>query len=367
MLVIPATGGAERVTGARAHALQAALDSACAALGARGASATVILADGSTWTGVHGLADSAARVTPETVFEIGSITKTFTAALVLQLATEGVLDLDAPFTRWVEGFPHADGATLRRLLNHTSGIADAFDHPELIPTLILDPERRWTPQATFAYAGEPRFAPGAGWDYSSTNYHLLGVAAVTAGGDSMSAQLRRRFIGPLGLRRTFYAAEERMTAPLAHAYLDHDEDGEEDDMTLLVPRTALLTAAGAAGCMVSSSPDLARWTRALVAGGVIADSMRRHMTAWVDRPDGHRHGLGVLRVELDGVALIGHRGNSMGYSAAVWHAPEAGVTIVVLTNRHGVLVTPIVRALLRAARDEAAGGPAGRIRDRGSR
>jgi D-alanyl-D-alanine carboxypeptidase len=310
----------------------------------------VILPDGGVWTGVHGLADSASRVTPETVFEIGSITKTFTAALVLRLATEGTLDLDAPFTRWVEGFPHRSHATLRRLLNHTSGLADAFDNPELIPTLIFDPERRWTPHATFAYAGEPSFAPGEGWDYSSTNYHLLGVVAVVAGGDSMSAQLRRRFLEPLGLRRTFYAAEESIAATIAHAYLDHDEDGEEDDMTLLVPRTAFLTAAGAAGCMVSSSPDLARWTRAFIAGSVIADSMRREMTEWVERPDGHRHGLGVLRVEVDGVALLGHRGNSMGYSGAAWHAPEAGVTIVVLTNKHGVLVTPVVRALLHAAR-----------------
>lgn len=343
-------------------AWQAAFDSACTALQARGAAAAVILPDGRTQTLVHGFADSVARVVPRTAFEIGSITKTFTAALVLALAAEGSLDLDAPFTRDVGGFPYESEATLRQLLHHTSGLADVFDHPEFIPLLVFDPDRRWTPRETFDWLEPPRAAPGARWDYSSTGYHLLGMAAVRAGGAPLGAQLRRRFIEPLGLVRTFYAAEESVAAPAAHAYLDHDGDGVEDDMTLLVPPTAFRTAAGAAGAMVSSAPDLARWIRALVGGEVLGDSLRREMTRWVERPDGHRHGLGVLRIEIDGVALIGHRGNSMGFSAAAWHAPEHGITIAVLTNRHGVLVTPIVRALLRRALDAAGAGtvPSGR-------
>ena len=336
---------------ANEHAWQAAFDSTCAALGARGAAATMITRDGAARTLVYGFADSASRVTPETVFEIGSITKTFTAALVLELAQEGVLELDAPFTRWVEGFPHASDATLRQLLQHTSGLGDVFDNPEFMPILIFDPDRRWTPRETFAHVEEPRALPGERWNYSSTNYHLLGMAAERAGGAPLAAQLRRRFIGPLGLARTFYAAEESVAAPAAHAYLDHDEDGDEDDMTLLLPPTAFRTAAGAAGAIVSSAPDLARWIRALIGGHVLGDSMRRESRQWVDRPDGHSHGLGVLRIELDGVALVGHRGNSLGFSGAAWHAPERGATLVVLTNRHGVLVTPIVRALLRSALD----------------
>lgn len=328
--------------------LQEALEDGRRELDATGVSAAVILPDGRVWTGSSGEAHAGAPVTPETVFEIGSVTKTFTAALVVQLADEGILSLDDTLTAWVPGFPGADRITLRQLLRHTSGIADAMQHPGFVPTLISDPARRWGPEETFAFLAEPHAEPGAEWHYSSTGYHLLGLVVESATGRSLHELLRARFFQPLQLPRTYLGSHEDVPDPRAHAYLDFDRDGEVDDLSAVMPATSFLTAAWSAGAILSSAEDLARWMRALHTGDVLGDEAYRRMTTLVDRPDGRRYGLGLLADERNGVLLYGHEGNSAGFSAAAWHAPAAGFTVAVLANVHATKVRPVTDGLIRA-------------------
>lgn len=327
-------------------ALQRVVDSVRAELNVPGVSVTVITAGG-TWTGTSGLADASTRVTAETVFEIGSITKTFTGALAVRLWESGTLALDDTVSRWLPDLPEADRMTVRQLLRHTSGLYDAFTDSAFMPAILRAPWRAWTAAEVLAIGGAADFPPGGGWHYSSSGYVAAGAIMERVTGRPLPELLREHFVIPLGLSRTYYGAHDAVPAPRAHGYYDVNDDGRLDDLSLLMPSTALLSAAGPAGAVLASSPDLAVWLRALVSGRVLSDSGRSALLEFVDRPDGHHYGLGVLRVVLDGVVLLGHRGNTAGFSAAAWHAPDANITVVVLTNAPGIQVTPFVRALLR--------------------
>lgn len=339
------------LTNADVPALQEALDSMRATLDVPGASVAVILADGRLWRGVSGVANGAGEpVSPEMLFDVGSITKTFTSALVLNLAAAGVLELGGPLTKWLPDFPNGEGVTIRQLLQHTSGLHNYSENPEYIPALRSDFTRVWTPEDSYAYMQEPYFAPGEGWHYSNANYQLLGQVVERATGESYAAQLRSRILEPHGLEQTFHEAGEEVRGRRAHAFVDINGDGRPEDLTSLVPTTSFVTAAGAAGAIVSTAADLARWARSLYQGEVVRGEWFEALTDWVERGDGMQYGLGVIRYTPADEALFGHKGNTVGYSASVWHAPDAGVTVAVLTNAHLMDVTPIARALLERAR-----------------
>jgi D-alanyl-D-alanine carboxypeptidase len=330
--------------------LQQTLDSLRTAVAAHAASATVIFPDGRIWTGASGEAWPGQPAAAGTAFELGSITKTYTAALILKLSAAGKLSLDDPVARWVPQFPGSGGATIRQLLNHSSGIASVTEDPKFIPALIQNPMRSWTPEEQFAFVGPPKFAPGAGWAYSNTGYLLLGLAAQKAGGADVGALMRRELLAPLGLTRTFFEPGDSVTLEKAHAFVDIDRDGKPEDLSAMIPRTSFITSAWTAGAMSATAEDAARWMRALHEGPFLDPALRSAMRTTVDRPDGNRHGLGLLIIGRDSSELSGHLGNSAGFSAAVFHAPASGITIALLTNADAKPMREPARALLAAAR-----------------
>jgi D-alanyl-D-alanine carboxypeptidase len=348
--------------GAQDTALQRTLDSLRLAAGAMGASAAVIFPDGRVWTGVSGEAAAGRPVTPATLFELGSVTKTYTAALVLQLAAERRLSLDDSLARWLPDFPGAATIRVRQLLNHTAGIYDVWRDPRLVPALIQDPARRWRPEETLGFLREPAFAPGSGWGYSSTGYLLLGMIVERAGGAPVHEAVRRRLLGPLGLTATWFEAAESANGEKAHAFVDVNRDGTAEDLTALMPATSFHTASWTAGAMTATAVDAARWMHALHTGPVLDAASRRLLLTLVNRGDGHRHGLGVLVVGPDSAMLSGHLGNSAGFSAAVFHSPPTGITVSLLTNVNGVSMREPARAMLATATRQGQSGGSDRTR-----
>jgi D-alanyl-D-alanine carboxypeptidase len=322
---------------------QAILEAQRTALQIPGATAAVIDADGRAWCGSSGVAGTDRDATCTDAFEIGSITKTFTAALVCTLAAQGMLSLDDSLMRWLPDFPHAAGVCVRHLLQHTSGLYNYSENPEYLPALQNQMLRAWTPDESFAFMREPYFAPGAGFHYSNANYVLLGIVCERVTGKTFHAALRQHVLEPHGLKSTFFLPHE--TPPrLAHAYIDIDQDGTPDDVTALVTLTGFITAAWSAGAVASTAPDLARWVRAYAGSDSGAATM-----PWVDRGDGSFYGFGLIRKTHAGTTVLGHRGASAGFSASAWHAADARVTVAVLTNGHLTDVDPIALALLDAA------------------
>jgi D-alanyl-D-alanine carboxypeptidase len=314
--------------------LQAALDRAATSFPVPGLQGAVVLADGSRWTGATGKLETgpAARdATPESSFVVGSITKTFVAALIVELATEGRLALGDRLSRWFPRYPGATAITLRQMLNHTSGIYNYFAHPRYESLVFKRPNHRWTTSEILQLTGKAYFLPGRGYHYSNTNYVLLGVIAERVTRRSLGAEIRRRFLAPLKMSETFFQGEERVPVRGAMGYL-RTTDGRWRglwDGSSQRPNTSAATVAWAAGAMVSSARDLATWTRALYGGSVLTASSLAEMLEF----GAYGYGLGVRSILLAGQPAWGHAGSLRGFTATTWYLPAQQVTVSVTTNR----------------------------------
>jgi D-alanyl-D-alanine carboxypeptidase len=309
---------------------------------------------------VSGLADvSAGRpVTTSTSFAIASISKTFTAALILSLAEEGRIDLDAPVRTYLPNLKKVGSRVLvRQLLDHTSGLRDYFFHASIDRALLSNPDRRWDAADALRYVGKAYFKQGAGWHYSNTNYLVLGLLAEAVGRAPLGDQVRARFLRPLGLDRTWYQPGEAAEADVAHGYrftstVPNAKPIDLTDGTKIVPFTSVITAAAGAGGYASDARDLARWARALYGGRLMSPETFARMTddtataAYKARVP---YGLGVQLIEIDGHRTLGHSGRLLGFRSAVRYLPDDRVTIAVLTNQSRVDPAPILRSLLRVA------------------
>ena len=345
---------------AMAARLDRALASAQKSLALPGVEATVIFADGSTWTGVRGLADVATgrRVRPETPFAVASVTKTFTAALILRYVDQGRLRLDDPLARWLPDWPNAKRITIRMLLNHTSGIPDFFRNTAFDVVLNKDKKRTWTAAEVLSQFVRPGavFPPGKGWSYSNTNYVLLGQVAAKVGGAPWEELVRRELIEPLDLGSTYVQGAEEPPAPPARAYriiagARGPTPQARTDGTSVVPFTSVATAAGSAGAIASTSGDLARWARTLYGGDLLTAATRREMLTFVKAYAyglGTAYGLGVSRVKLQGRSAYGHSGALAGTRAAIRYFPKEKVTVAVLFNRETYVGDDVTRLLAAA-------------------
>ena len=332
--------------------LHRALDQSRAANGLIGAAAAVLMPGQPLWTGASGNSTASGPLRAEMHFDIGSTTKNFVAALVLKLAEEGPLSLDDPLSRWLPGFAWVDNrATIRQLLNNTSGIYNFTENSNFWGAVLGQPGRSWTPREVLDYLGPPYFLPGADWRYSNTNYTLLGMIVQEATGSEVSSELRRRLLDPLGLADTVLPPEEPLPASMAHGWSDIDRDGVYVDFSLF-PRTALHSATWTAGAMVSTPADLARWAQALFEGRVLApDSLERMLDFVPVSVSGipmTGYGLGAERIDFAGRTFWGHGGDIPGYAAIMLYEPQERVSIVLLFNQDetGAQGAAVLTALL---------------------
>jgi D-alanyl-D-alanine carboxypeptidase len=326
--------------------LQAILDRTISKGRVAGVQVAVRLPGGQTWLGHAGQAEFEPIRRPiedDTVFAIASVSKTFIAALILQLAEEGKLELDVPFGRYFRDAPRKDSATIRQLLSHTSGIYDYFANPRYLfrysrawlrtapqPGLLAR-EHAWTYDEIMGLVKNAYCRPGTCYHYSNTNYIILGRIAEAVGGAPLDRQLRQRFFRPLGLDDTYYQPADVPPADAAHGhwpagngYVDHTRDDP------LRPFTAAVTAAGAAGAIASTARDLSVWADALYGGKVLSSHSLAEMTRILAPGD---YGLGTDVAAFDGRRAYGHRGGLRGFESSMWYFPDAGVSIALLSNQ----------------------------------
>ena len=341
--------------------LVSTLDRVRLKLGIPGASATILFPDGSSWTGVSGLADvgGAQLVTADTSFAIASMSKTFTAAEILALVDEGKLRLGDSAARLVPaGLPIRldPKITIAMLLDHTSGRADYFLNRKIDPALQRAPTRTWTASDALRFVGKRLSPPGAAFHYANTNYLLLGLIAEKASGRPLAAEIRDRFLDPLGLSHTWYQVAEKGQGSLAHGYRLPGTKVTVKPIDLadgsgVAPFRSVVTAAGGAGSIAATSGDMARWARALYGGDVLGPIGTALMLSDFTKTTGYlrgvSYGFGVQALSIDGHASFGHSGRLIGFRGAVRHFPVDGFTIAVLTNQSRADPAAIVRSLLR--------------------
>ncbi|KKO53193.1 serine hydrolase domain-containing protein [Paenibacillus sp. DMB20] len=290
------------------------------------------LQDGERWSYATGTAsyEVPRPVEPDFSFRIGSITKTFTAAVVLQLAEEKQLSLDDSVEKWLPGVIKGNGydgnkIKFRQLLNHTSGLASYTDLDMRDITLPQNPFRYYSVDEliTLALAKPPVFAPGEGWSYSNINTVLAGQIIQKVTGDTYAEQIRKRFIEPLGLTETF-VMENSSHIPGKHATgYNMDRTGHLYDMTEMNQSWA-----NAAGDMVSSVKDLTTFFSALLGGKLLNQEMMDQMFTTVDSPMG-KVGLGIFEGKTpDGQSYWGHAGGTFGFETRAF-GPKGGKHILV--------------------------------------
>jgi D-alanyl-D-alanine carboxypeptidase len=328
--------------------------------GIPGLSASILFADGSSWHGSSGLADVASkrRVTADTAFPAASISKTFTAALILGLVEDGRLRLDMPVTTYLPALAIDPTITIRQLLDHRSGLRDFYFHPRIDKALLSQPSRVWDAARSLSYMGKPYARPGTAWHYSNTNYLILGLVAEAVGGRSVAEQLHERFLEPLHLDHTYYQSVERPLGPVTHSYRFTGANlklpaVDLSDGTKVVPFTSVVTAAGAAASIATTSADLASWARALYGGAALGETSRSEMVADALLTAPYHptvaYGLGVQIVQIDGHLTLGHSGRFLGARAAVRWLPGEQVAIAVMTNQSRSDPNGIVADLLKLA------------------
>ena len=288
-----------------------------------------------------------APVRADDEFRIGSATKTFVATVVLQLAAEHRLSLDDTVAHWLPGVVSGNGndggrITIRELLQHTSGLYDyADDFPEIDSSAAFEADRytTYTPGQLVAIAmrHRPDFAPGTSWEYSDTNYILVGMIIAKATGHTWQQEVLDRIIRPLGLRHTVAPGTD---PSIPDAHLDGYSafgSGPAIDVT-----SANMTYAGSSGAMISTTADLIRFHQALLGGKLLPSTQLAEMETTVPAHafdslwPGARYGLGLMWLPLScGGGVYSHGGDVPGYTTLDGTTPDGRHVAVVEATGDG--------------------------------
>ena len=283
--------------------------------------------------------------TPHTVYRIGSITKQFTAAAVLQLAEQGRLSLDDSIGRHLPGLPEAwRPVRIHQLLNHTSGVPDLIAVPRF-PDWVADDLAPDSVIGLVRYFAMD-FEPGTAWSYSNIGYTLLGLLIEKVSGQPYARYLESRILQPLGLAATRYCDVTPIIRHRAAGY-------RQRDTGVVNARHTSMTVPYAAGGLCSTVGDLAAWNRALAGGRVISPTSWARMTTSQGAAVPRGYGFGVNVRPLDAHRAVWHAGGLEGFRAVNLYLPDDSLSVTVLTNLEApgpdALVLDIARLALPAS------------------
>jgi len=276
---------------------------------------------------------------------IGSVTKSFTVTVILQLIGEGMLSLDDPLSKFFPEIKNSE-ATVRDLANMRSGIFNYTEDIDFILLLIQNLLREWAPQELVDVANRnvPYFAADGGWHYSNTNTVILGMIIEQVTGNFVGDEIQKRIIEPLGLGGTIYPISPDIPLPFSRGYLELPETGLTD-VTLSDP-----SSSAASGAMISRLRDLRKWGESLGKGTLLNEETQQERIdslapivfdpcedddperAPRSCPEYDKYGIGIG--ELNG--WVGHTGEGIGYTLLVMFEPENGSVVVIIMNRSGV-------------------------------
>jgi CubicO group peptidase (beta-lactamase class C family) len=276
----------------------------------------------------YGFADleNGAPATMDTVFCIGSISKQFGAAAILQLVEAGKLRLDDKLARFYPDFPHADAITIHDLLHQTTGITD-FEYNGPWPKTMA--VARTKEEVIGMFRDLPfQFDPGTRWAYSTSNYYLLGMIVEKVGGQPLEEYLKKNVFDRAGLRHTSFCDPQTL---IPHHALGYDVDPKKG---FIPTRPTLLTQFGIGGGLCSTAGDLLAWQHALEEGRVVGADSYRLMSTPAPLADGTPtgYGYGLFPSDFDGHPMIGHSGGVAGFSADLNHYVRDHLRVIVLTN-----------------------------------
>ena len=328
--------------------LQRKLDSLCAALRVPGATLGVALADGRTVAVASGFSDTARHtpMRPTDRMLQGSVGKTYVSAVALQLVRERRLGLDDKIEKylgrepWFARLPNARDITVRQLMTHTSGLVRWEFQPAATRVMREQPMKRWTPEERLSYVLglAPPFAAGEGWEYSDTNYIVLGMIIERITGRPYEDEMRRRLLVPLALRNTI--ASDRPALPgVVNGYAGPGNELGGFDASLVEDAGGARLAVNpqlewTGGGVASTADDLARWAKLLYEGKAFDPSLIPELTRGVPARLGRdaRYGLGVIIRPSPLGESWGHSGFFPGYATEMAYFPATRTAVALQIN-----------------------------------
>lgn len=268
-------------------------------------------------------------MTLDKLFRIGSVTKTFTNTILLQLVDEGKLSLDDPINKFFPDFPNRQNITVRMLTNMTSGIYNYSESNAFEDSMTAYPLHKYTPQdlVNSALGHPPYFDPGTGFHYSNTNTIMIGIIIEKLTGNTLQDETIKRIITPLGLKNTTIPSSNLMPGDYSHGYTENGDS--------LIPPLPDLSEkydpswAGAAGDIISDIQDLKVYVKALGKGTMISPKMQSERLQWVKVNDEFSYGIGIFKTRD---SFIGHNGGYPGYTNITIYSPEKDCSIIVFYN-----------------------------------
>jgi D-alanyl-D-alanine carboxypeptidase len=305
--------------------LQNAIDSVRNYWNYTGVSASVFIPSMGTWTGTSGVSHGTAGITPDMKFGIASNTKTFIAVLMLKLQEMSILSLDDSLYKWIPNYQYVDSTiTIRQLLNHTSGVFNYTTYPGFV-NAISDTGRFWTPEEILTtFLNQPYFNPGAGFQYSNTNYILAGTVIKAATGNSVSYNLRQLILNPINLDNTYLPLEEFISDTIAH--------GWSNGVEFKYPVTSYISTGWTSGAMYSTAGNMVRFYKDLFSLQIINQSSLNQMLTFPQQPIGI-YGLGIGMGLFGGRTKLFHGGGITGYTSFTGIDTTEKFIISVLINK----------------------------------
>lgn len=308
----------------------------------------VITENGKTaYRNERGLAniDAKIAITPSTSFRFASITKQFTAAAILKLADQGKISLDDPLTKYLPDYPGPGGAaTVRQLLNHTSGIMPYTQIPGWVEKANTGASTTTQGLIDEFKAVPLQFKPGEKYEYNNSGYVLLGAILEKVTGKSWDEAIVAIVTGPLGLQSIMSGIHEPQVRGMAVGYTD--DDGKA------VPSAVIhMSNPHAAGALIGTTDDLARWGNALHSGKVLSPASYAAMTRAQTLNSGEAiaYGFGLVPSDVRGQRTIGHNGNIFGFGTSSLYIAAPKIFIAVLSNSDATVEADVLATRLAAA------------------
>ena len=309
-----------------------------------GATLGVCLADGNCFGLATGFSDLEAKrqMKPNDIMAAGSVGKTYAAALAMQLVKEGKIALDDKIEKylgqekWFARLPNAREITVRQLMNHTSGLVRYEFKDQFTKDLTANPDKVWKPEELLAYLFDEKaaFEAGRGWDYSDTNYIVLGMIIERVTGKKYYDEVKSRVLKPLRLQNTF-PQDRREIRGLIQGYAGADNPFGGKDLVLENGKFIINPQfEWTGGGMVSTAEDLARWAKSMYEGKAFDASLLPEMLAGVPAKLGRdaKYGLGVIIRPTAAGLTYGHSGFFPGYVTEMAYFPEHKIALAVQTN-----------------------------------
>ncbi len=294
----------------------------------KGVAAGVVFSDGSTWSsasGYHGLNN----LSKDYLYDIGSNTKSMVATIILQMEEEGKLSIDDTLYQFLQPIPNVSyGITLKQLLSHRSGVFSYTEHANFSGEINTYDKKFWHPDSILVHFMSPqKFSPGSSFEYSNTNYLLLGKVVEVIDNKALNVVLRDRIFDPIGIDSIYLDQYDPYSLVKTGAWLSSSNYFDEDFISFM-------SSAWAAGGVVSTPKDFAKYTKQLFSGQLFGAASLQKMQQGTSIGGGGTYGLGAIKWNYKGKTYLGHGGTTL-QNSEMEYSVSSDFSLIIMNIDYG--------------------------------